>query len=238
MDESNSSAVVKDLIAGTGAGAAQLVVGFPFDTIKVKLQNMPRPAPGESPLYTSAVDALRKTVAEQGSSGLFKGMGVPLATVAIFNAILFSVNGMVRRLVASWSNMPPGAEFSVPQYAICGAGAGMAVGVLATPTELVKCRLQAQDHKLRIYSGPTDVIRKTLASEGVFGLFRGFAPTMGREIPGCALYFAGYEGSKQMFARASGKPVRELSAVELMTSGAIGGLSFWAIVGCGVLVVF
>lgn len=35
--------VAKDLIAGTAGGAAQLVVGHPLGTIKVKLQSQPAP---------------------------------------------------------------------------------------------------------------------------------------------------------------------------------------------------
>ena len=39
--------VGKDLTAGTVSGAAQLVVGHPFDAIKVKLQSQPTPPPGQ-----------------------------------------------------------------------------------------------------------------------------------------------------------------------------------------------
>ncbi|KAJ0735365.1 putative mitochondrial carrier domain superfamily [Helianthus annuus] len=37
--------VAKDLNAGPTGGAAQLIVGHPFDTIKVKLQSQPVPPP-------------------------------------------------------------------------------------------------------------------------------------------------------------------------------------------------
>ncbi|MFS7959266.1 putative mitochondrial carrier domain superfamily [Helianthus anomalus] len=38
--------VAKDLTAGTIGGAAQLIIGHPFDTIKVKLQSQPTPPAG------------------------------------------------------------------------------------------------------------------------------------------------------------------------------------------------
>ncbi|OAY77129.1 Mitochondrial carnitine/acylcarnitine carrier-like protein [Ananas comosus] len=41
--------IAKDLTAGTVGGAAQLIVGHPFDTIKVKLQSQPAPLPGQLP---------------------------------------------------------------------------------------------------------------------------------------------------------------------------------------------
>lgn len=128
--------VAKDLTAGTIGGAAQLIVGHPFDTIKVKLQSQPVPPPGQLPRYLGAIDAVKKTLAAEGPRGLYKGMGAPLATVAALNAVLFSVRGQMETLLRS----EPGAPLSVNQQVVAGAGAGVAVAILATPTELIKCR--------------------------------------------------------------------------------------------------
>jgi hypothetical protein len=49
--------------------------GQPFDTVKVRLQSMPTPAPGQSPLYTGMVDCVKKTVQREGPSAFYK---VPL----------------------------------------------------------------------------------------------------------------------------------------------------------------
>lgn len=128
--------VAKDLTAGTVGGAAQLVCGHPFDTIKVKLQSQPTPLPGQLPKYAGAFDAVRQTIAAEGAGGLYKGMGAPLATVAAFNAVLFTVRGQMESLLRSH----PGAPLTVSQQFVCGAGAGFAVSFLACPTELIKCR--------------------------------------------------------------------------------------------------
>lgn len=128
--------VAKDLTAGTVGGAAQLICGHPFDTIKVKLQSQPIPLPGQAPMFSGAIDAVKKTVAAEGAGGLFKGMGAPLATVAAFNAVLFSVRGQMETLLRS----APGSVLTIEQQVACGAGAGVAVSFLACPTELIKCR--------------------------------------------------------------------------------------------------
>jgi len=41
--------VANYLAAGTVGGATQVVVGYPFDTIKEKLQSQPTPPPGQLP---------------------------------------------------------------------------------------------------------------------------------------------------------------------------------------------
>lgn len=128
--------VAKDLTAGTIGGAAQLIVGHPFDTIKVKLQSQPVPPPGQLPRYSGAIDAVKQTLAAEGPRGLYKGMGAPLATVAALNAVLFTVRGQMEALLRS----EPGVPLTVNQQVVAGAGAGVAVAVLATPTELIKCR--------------------------------------------------------------------------------------------------
>eukprot|EP01018_Ginkgo_biloba_P006210 Gb_33597 [translate_table: standard] len=225
----------KDLLAGTVGGAAQLVCGHPFDTIKVKLQSQ-----GFPPRYAGAMDALRQTVAEDGARGLYKGMGAPLATVAALNAVLFTARGQMEVLVRK----EPGLPLSVSDQIKCGAGAGVAVSILACPTELVKCRLQAQSALALAgtsgvgsaaavaavkYEGPIDVARQVLRSEGgVRGLFKGLIPTFCREVPGNALMFGTYEGLKQFMA--GGRDTSQLGRGALLTAGGLAGASFWVFV--------
>lgn len=111
-----SDAVAKDLTAGTFAGASQLLVGHPFDTIKVKLQSQPASMPGQAPRFSGAMDAVRQTIAAEGLKGLYKGMGAPLATVAVLNAVLFTARGQMEALLRD----APGAHLSVNQQVIAG----------------------------------------------------------------------------------------------------------------------
>lgn len=57
--------VGKDLTAGTMAGIAQLLVGHPFDTVKVKLQSQMAEMSNQAPQYTGAFDAVRKIMASE-----------------------------------------------------------------------------------------------------------------------------------------------------------------------------
>ncbi|GKU95747.1 hypothetical protein SLEP1_g9069 [Rubroshorea leprosula] len=222
--------VAKDLASGTVGGAAQLIVGHPFDTIKVKLQSQPAPLLGQPPKYAGAMDAVRQTLAAEGPRGLYKGMGAPLATVAAFNALLFAVRGQMEALLRS----QPGAPLTVNQQIICGAGAGVAVSFLACPTELIKCRLQAQSALLGsgtgavavMYGGPLDVAKHVLRSEGGSrGLFKGMVPTLAREVPGNAVMFGVYEAVKQFMA--GGQDTSKLGRGSLIIAGGLAGASVW-----------
>jgi solute carrier family 25 carnitine/acylcarnitine transporter 20/29 len=214
-------------LAGTAGGTAQLLVGHPFDTIKVKLQNQPWVAPGQTPQYTGAIDAVRKTVARQGLGGLYKGMGAPLAFVAVFNAVLFASNGQMKRIVHGEGNNSP---MTIPEFALCGAGAGVAVSFVACPTELVKCRLQAQSADSSIlYKGPIDCARQVWNNRGFLGLFKGLGATLGREVPANAIYFSVYEYTKGALVPQGGSK-EDLGSGSLLLAGGMAGLMFWGTV--------
>lgn len=67
-----------------------------------------------------------------------------------------------------------------------GAVAGVALSVILSPTELVKCRMQVGQH-----TSPLACLRHVVQTEGLWGLSRGFKATLCREVPGNALFFTG-----------------------------------------------
>ena len=72
---------------------SSIVVGQPFDTVKVRLQT--------STTFKSSFEVLRHaSKSESGLVGsLFTGMTPPLVTATIVNAIVFSVYGWSSRVV-------------------------------------------------------------------------------------------------------------------------------------------
>ena len=72
---------------------SSIIVGQPFDTVKVRLQT--------SSTFSSSFSVLRHAAkSEQGLvSSLFTGMTPPLVTATIVNAIVFSVYGWTSRVV-------------------------------------------------------------------------------------------------------------------------------------------
>lgn len=57
--------LAQDLIAGTVGGWAQVIVGQPLDTIKVRIQTQPSP-----PIYKNATDCFQQLVRKEGVSEL------------------------------------------------------------------------------------------------------------------------------------------------------------------------
>lgn len=61
-----STDFVKSFIAGGVGGSFTVMVGHPFDTVKVRLQTQPLPKPGEKPLYGGTLDCFKTTIAKDG----------------------------------------------------------------------------------------------------------------------------------------------------------------------------
>ena len=67
---------LRDFAAGGVGGVFAVVVGHPFDLVKVRLQT------AEKGVYNGAIDVVKKTVAKEGPiRGLYAGVSAPLVGV-------------------------------------------------------------------------------------------------------------------------------------------------------------
>lgn len=67
---------LRDFAAGGVGGVCAVLVGHPFDLVKVRLQT------AEKGVYSGAMDVVRKTVAREGAvRGLYAGVSAPLVGV-------------------------------------------------------------------------------------------------------------------------------------------------------------
>lgn len=74
--KSSLASQARSLVAGGFGGVCAVVVGHPFDLVKVRLQTAERGA------YSSAIDVVRQSVARDGlRRGLYAGVSAPLVGV-------------------------------------------------------------------------------------------------------------------------------------------------------------
>ncbi|KAJ1737327.1 hypothetical protein LPJ72_000607 [Coemansia sp. Benny D160-2] len=212
----------KDFVAGSLAGAAQVAVGHPLDTIKVRMQ-----IEGTS-VFKGPMDCLTKTVRNEGILGLYKGMSSPLVGIAAVNSLLFWAYSYGKTLQTGSTAITP----SLDQIAIAGAAAGAINSALASPVELLKVRLQVQYSAAGegsvLFKGPISMARHLAQKFGTRGIMWGFWATVAREIPANAAFYTGFEIAKRSFARSlTDGDTNKLGVVPLMLSGSVGGISYW-----------
>mmetsp|Transcript_11312 Transcript_11312/g.20904 ORF Transcript_11312/g.20904 Transcript_11312/m.20904 type:complete len:286 (+) Transcript_11312:96-953(+) len=104
---------------------------------------------------------------------------------------------------------------------LSGGFGGMCLVAVGHPLDTVKVRLQTSSE----YSGMTDCFKKTVAKEGVAGLYKGMGAPLAGITPVFAIYFWGFEVGKQIARKAEGKEEGEtLSTLGTMFAGGFSAL--------------
>lgn len=103
---------LRALGAGGFGGICAVVVGHPFDLVKVRLQT------AERGVYSSAVDVVRKSVARDGlRRGLYAGVSAPLVGVTpMCESRLSRTSSRPRPLTPRKSPSPFGATTSASRW--------------------------------------------------------------------------------------------------------------------------
>lgn len=219
-----------DLSAGAIGGTACVMTGLPFDTTKVKMQTFPS-------MYRGFAHCFVSTCRTGGLRALYKGTSPALLANVTENAVLFLSYGLCQDAVRLLCGMDRGAELSDLQKASAGSLASIFSATAITPTELVKCRLQAM-HEMeksgKVAAGQRStmwtVVSSVLKKHGPLGLFAGLSSTIVREIPGYFCFFGAYELCRSTFAKHMGTDKEGIGMLPLMFSGGFGGACLWLVV--------
>jgi solute carrier family 25 (mitochondrial carnitine/acylcarnitine transporter), member 20/29 len=222
----------RDLAAGGVGGVCAVIVGHPFDLVKVRLQTT-------HGVYSGALDCVRKTIAREGMvRGLYAGVSAPLVGVTPMFAVSFWGYGVGKKLVERFGEVEVKnntKQFSVAQISAAGFFSAIPMTLITAPFERVKVLLQIQGQKelkpgeKPKYSGGLDVVRQLYKEGGIRSVFRGSAMTLARDGPGSAAYFAVYETVKRSLSPkdAEGNATGELSLGAVMVAGGSAGVAMW-----------
>ncbi|XP_041489178.1 mitochondrial basic amino acids transporter isoform X1 [Microtus oregoni] len=201
-----------DFLAGCAGGVAGVLVGHPFDTVKVRLQVQNT----EKPQYRGTLHCFQSIIKQESVLGLYKGLGSPLMGLTFINALVFGVQGNTLRAL--------GQDSPLNQF-LAGAAAGAIQCVICCPMELAKTRLQLQDvGPARTYKGSLDCLVQIYRHEGLRGINRGMVSTLLRETPSFGVYFLTYD----VLTRAMGcEPDDHLLVPKLLLAGGTSGITSW-----------
>ncbi|KAF2808447.1 mitochondrial carrier [Mytilinidion resinicola] len=206
---------VYQFAAGAVAGVSEILVMYPLDVVKTRVQIQTGKGVGEDS-YNGMVDCFRKIIRNEGVSRLYRGITAPILMEAPKRATKFAANDAWGKF---YRNQFGVAKMNQSLAILTGASAGATEAFVVVPFELVKIRLQdkAQAHK---YNGMIDVVRKIITQEGPLAMYQGLESTMWRHV----LWNAGYFGC--IFQVRALIPVAKDKKGQVfndLISGAIGG---------------
>lgn len=215
---------IKAFIAGGFGGVSAVLVGHPFDLTKTRLQTA---APGT---YTGAVDVVKRTLARDGITGLYRGMVPPLLGVTPIFAISFWAYDVSKQLMYALTPDRTGQYLSTAELATAGFLSAVPTTLVTAPVERAKVLLQVQGQGASEvkYKGVTDVLKHLYKEGGLRSIYRGTSATLARDGPGSAAYFAAYEVTKK-FLTPAGSSAAELNLGAIILAGGTAGVAMWAI---------
>uniref|UniRef100_H2ZW17 Mitochondrial basic amino acids transporter n=3 Tax=Latimeria chalumnae TaxID=7897 RepID=H2ZW17_LATCH len=205
-----------DFVAGCLGGVAGVLVGHPFDTVKVRLQ-VQNP---EKIIYRGTFHCFQSIIKQESVFGLYKGIGSPMMGLTFINAIVFGVQGNTMRAL--------GQDTPLNQF-LAGAAAGAIQCVICCPMELAKTKMQLQGtgeykSKSKLYRNSPDCLIKIYHKEGIRGVNRGMLATLLRETPAFGFYFLTYD----ILTRSLGcEPEDNYIIPKLLFAGGMSGITSW-----------
>ncbi|KAI7866814.1 hypothetical protein BDF14DRAFT_1743342 [Spinellus fusiger] len=126
----------RTVIAASSAAVVGVLAGYPFDSIKTRMQTQP---------YTSIMACIRHTYHEEGARGFFRGILPPLITVSIIKSISFTVYEQTKAYCRQilWLDQKTLAS-TMALSTTGGTVAGAFIATLSCPFELVKIQKQLE----------------------------------------------------------------------------------------------
>eukprot|EP00388_Colpodella_angusta_P011482 GDKJ01029366.1.p1 GENE.GDKJ01029366.1~~GDKJ01029366.1.p1 ORF type:complete len:297 (-),score=49.79 GDKJ01029366.1:300-1190(-) len=181
------SIATKFLIAGFSNCCAGFVTN-PLDVVKVRLQ-------ADGAHYRGFFDCVKTIALSEGPIGFFRGVVPSLAREATYSTLRLGLYEPVRNHYLEYYNDFRGTNETRPPMIVAmlaGATAGCIGSAIASPTDLIKIRIQTASLTSKEIPTMREVFSSVVNSpQGVFGLWRGVGANIQRAalLTGCQVGF-------------------------------------------------
>ncbi|KAL9616817.1 MAG: hypothetical protein Q9160_008340 [Pyrenula sp. 1 TL-2023] len=194
---------VVDFLMGGVSAAVSKTAAAPIERIKLLIQNQDEMLKSGrlEKKYNGIGDAFSRTAKQEGVMSLWRGNTANVIRYFPTQALNFAFRDTYKSMFAYKKDRDGYAKWMMGNLASGGA-AGATSLLFVYSLDYARTRL-ANDAKStskgggdRQFNGLVDVYRKTLASDGVAGLYRGFGPSVAGIIVYRGLYFGMYDSIK------------------------------------------
>ena len=189
---------LKELVAGSTAGLMQTLVGYPFDTVKVRYIKT------NSKSIRSCIQMMIK---DNGIKSFYQGIKSPLYGGIFYNTNMFYSYALFDRYISDHEKN--GIFYN---SFICGSLVGITTTLFECPIDLVKIQMQIDKRKM---------FWNVLCNTKIKTLYRGVIPTVIRNIPASGFYFGVYNYTYNYY-----KSIDQPLSGSLIAGGS-AGLACW-----------
>jgi solute carrier family 25 (adenine nucleotide translocator) protein 4/5/6/31 len=180
-DDSYFISTGKNVTAGGLAGTGSLTFVYSLDYARTRLANDMKSTKnqGSGRKYSGLFDVYKKTIAEDGVAGLYRGFTISAVGIFVYRGLYFGLYDSIMPLVPK-ENSNVGTRFAV------GYCVTVAAGLASYPIDTIRRRMMMAGG-LSAYKGSLDCATKIFKEEGVKSFFKGAAANVLRGVAGAGV---------------------------------------------------
>ena len=185
-----------NIASGASSGVIGAMAGSPFFLVKTRLQSYSPFLPvGTQHKYKNAWDGLSQIYKTEGTRGLYRGVGPAMVRTAFGSSVQLPTYFLAKRRLVDWFGMTDGA----PLHLLSSTCSGFVVCVFMHPPDTVMARMYNQTGNL--YSGAFDCLKRTVQTEGLLAVYKGFFAHLARILPHTILTLSLAEQTNKLMRR-------------------------------------
>jgi len=185
-----------NIASGAASGLVGAFLGSPLFLVKTRLQSASPFLPvGTQHQYVNARDGLSRIYAAEGIKGLWRGVGPAMVRTGFGSSVQLPTYFFAKRLLQKHAGMADGT----PLHFMSSAASGFAVCVVMHPPDTVMNRMYNQTGNL--YKSSFDCLYRTVRTEGVLAIYKGFFAHLARILPHTILTLTFAEQTNKLMRR-------------------------------------
>ncbi|KAI9837263.1 MAG: hypothetical protein M1819_000337 [Sarea resinae] len=201
-----TSAIFKDshvqslgvnIFSGATSGILGAAAGSPFFLVKTRLQSYSPSLPvGTQHHYRGAWDGLRTIQRQEGIRGLYRGVEAAMIRTGFGSSVQLPTYFFAKRRMIRHLGMDEGPLLHLAS----STASGFVVCCVMHPPDTVMSRMYNQTGNL--YHGAFDCFYKTVKTEGLLAVYKGFFAHLARILPHTILTLSLAEQTNKLIRRA------------------------------------
>ncbi|KAL6238566.1 hypothetical protein BDW75DRAFT_201006 [Aspergillus navahoensis] len=185
-----------NVFAGASSGIIGAAAGSPFFLVKTRLQSFSPFLPvGTQHQYRNSFDGLRKIFASEGVGGLYRGVGAAMVRTGFGSSVQLPTYFFVKRRLVKHLGMEDGPALHLAS----STASGFVVCCVMHPPDTIMSRMYNQTGNL--YKGVFDCLAKTIRTEGLLAIYKGYFAHLARILPHTILTLSLAEQTNKLMRR-------------------------------------
>jgi solute carrier family 25, member 34/35 len=185
-----------NIFSGASSGILGAMVGSPFFLVKTRLQSYSPFLPvGTQHNYRNAVDGFRQIHKNEGVKGLYRGVGAAMVRTGFGSSVQLPTYFFAKRRLQRYFGLEEGvglhlASSTISGFVVCCVmhPPGLAPfreQVLGPFTDGLKDTIMSRMYNQtgNLYSSALDCLTKTVKTEGILAIYKGYFAHLARILP-------------------------------------------------------